>query len=81
MTKNPLYTHDCTECTYLGAFEGIDLYLHNVGDEESWEMVCRSSDEPEDYYCLPWFADLGEESNFDKYREIKKRALAQMVKT
>ena len=43
------YTHDCDVCTFLGVFDGSDLYFHPGGDLVSPTVIARFSDDPSDY--------------------------------
>lgn len=46
-TKNsPLFEHDCTCCTFLGRFDGQDLY-HHGGSVETTLIARWSSDGPD----------------------------------
>ena len=46
--NNPLYTHDCNRCVFLGTYQEADLYYH-PGTAAMRTTVARWSDEPSDY--------------------------------
>lgn len=45
MREKPLFTHDCEKCTFLGVFDGRDLYHH----ESPISLIARFGNEPWDY--------------------------------
>jgi hypothetical protein len=65
----PLYEHDCDQCTFLGTFEGRDLY-HCAGSRPAFQtLIERSSSDGSDYRSGIFAADT------NRYiREAKRRA-------
>ena len=48
---NPLHTHDCDTCIYLGNDGENDYYFHRGTSKEFFDttLICRYSSEPNDY--------------------------------
>ena len=57
MSLNPQFTHDCSECIFLGSFNGEDLYFH---PNPPITLISRRSDNGPDYASgLPfWNVDV-----------------------
>ena len=83
--NKPIYTHDCTECEYLGRYipkedkyqpiAEYDLYAHLR--EKMVEFIARYSDNPPDYLSGCYFIGYSEEENtclqMPIYKEIFDR--------
>lgn len=61
----PIFTHDCDECIFLGTYEGEDLYVHIRANHA--EAIHRSGDRGWEYGCMR----LPHPSKF--YQEIERR--------
>ena len=48
VTHNPLYTHDCSKCIYMGSMSGIDVYIC-PNDILGPTVIGRRSGDPGDY--------------------------------
>ena len=68
----PLFKHDCTECKFLGTFNGQDLYFCNQVEAGS-TVIARYGDEGSEYFSGMVFAkpDVSEELFEAKNRAIK----------
>jgi hypothetical protein len=42
--KAPLFTHDCEACTFLGTWDGFDLYVCNQGSTDHATLIARYGD-------------------------------------
>lgn len=68
--RDPLYTHDCPSCVYLGTTrddeEGdVDLYVHPQdlnGSAVARSYIARYGDESEDYFSAHSFTLMPEKS-------------------
>ena len=67
--ETPLYTHDCTHCTFLGTYNNHDLYF--CGDME--EVIARFGSDGPDYYSLA----KGMKTSNKELNEARKRAFAK----
>jgi hypothetical protein len=70
--EKPQFTHDCDICTFLGTFNGADLYHHA---ESSPTIIARFSSDGPDYTSGVILADVN-----PFLGEAKRRALARYLK-
>jgi hypothetical protein len=58
----PKHTHDCTNCRFLGTYEGVDHYAcHATDGTRRVTLLRRYSSEGPDYDSFPCYAGLPSE--------------------
>lgn len=48
----PLYTHDCATCLFVGSAEDADVYIHPYTETQRPGFVARFSSDPPDYQSI-----------------------------
>ncbi len=61
-----LYAHDCSDCIFLGSFDGADLYYHPNFGPLTETVIARNSSSPADYssglgFSIPYVDIAGQE--------------------
>jgi hypothetical protein len=69
MMDKPIFQHDCETCTFLGSFQGSDLYCH---ESDLPTIIARYGDDGPEYISGFSFA-----ARDPRLAEAKRRAVEQ----
>lgn len=49
---SPLYTHDCSHCSFVGSWQGIDVYLHSTVSSNRFILRYSNVVDDTDYWGM-----------------------------